>query len=292
MLAGGHPFHADTPMGILMAHLNNPIPDVREANPDLPDAVQEVIVKAMAKTAEARYQTAGALAIALDEAMHMDDRLIVPAASTPPPTPEPFFPIAHLRYNLLAARDVLGEAQLDGVLLVAGLEEYIDKFPPEDMKQAYPVQRYAKLWRAIYDVYGVRGLRAVGRHTGQRVHLHSVDSPQDKRVRDAARAVLWKLSLEMRVRTGLKTLAHYYSDQGVELEEMDEHYVWRVRRCPNCWGWKSEEPVCYSWVGYLQAELAWGTKGKTFRIVETECRAQGDEACVFLIDKSPLETDG
>jgi hypothetical protein len=48
-----------------MAHLNNPIPDVRLERPDLPEAVQQVIATSMAKTAKERYATPGNLADAL-----------------------------------------------------------------------------------------------------------------------------------------------------------------------------------------------------------------------------------
>ena len=288
MLAGKVPFDFNTPMGVLMAHLNSPIPDVRDERPDLPDIVQEVVAKAMAKSAAERYPTAGALAGALNEVMNAGYRPVAPTISTPLPTPEPFFPAAHFRYNLLAARDVLGEAQLNGVLLLAGLEDLIDNFPPEDIQQAYPVQRYVLLWRTIYEVYGVRGLQAVGRSAGQRVQFHSANSPQNKVLRQGASAVLKKMPIEMRMRAGWKMLARFFVDQGVEIEEMDTHWIWRVRGCPNCWGWKAREPVCYSWSGYLQAEAAWANEGKKFRVVETECRAMGNEACVFMIDKKEI----
>ena len=62
MLTGHQPYEADTPMGVLMAHMNQPIPDVREERPDLPDAVQTVIERAMAKDPMDRYQSPEELA--------------------------------------------------------------------------------------------------------------------------------------------------------------------------------------------------------------------------------------
>jgi len=55
MLTGRAPYEADTPMGVLMAHLSQPIPDARDLRPDLPDAVQQVIERAMAKEPRDRY---------------------------------------------------------------------------------------------------------------------------------------------------------------------------------------------------------------------------------------------
>ncbi|HLB64470.1 MAG TPA: protein kinase [Anaerolineales bacterium] len=65
MLTGHVPFTASTPMGVLLAHLSQPVPDVRLERPDLPEAVQQIIATAMAKKANERYGSAGNLAEAL-----------------------------------------------------------------------------------------------------------------------------------------------------------------------------------------------------------------------------------
>ncbi|MCC6906191.1 MAG: protein kinase, partial [Anaerolineae bacterium] len=68
MLTGQHPFNADTPMGLLMAHLSKPVPDVLLARPDLPAGVQAVITQAMAKAPAERFAQAADLASALERA--------------------------------------------------------------------------------------------------------------------------------------------------------------------------------------------------------------------------------
>lgn len=65
MLTGHVPYKAGTPVGVLMSHLTQPIPDLLPERPDLPAAVQPVVEKAMAKTPAARYATAGELCQAL-----------------------------------------------------------------------------------------------------------------------------------------------------------------------------------------------------------------------------------
>jgi len=291
MLTGEVPFRATTPMGVLMTHVNTPVPDVRDKCRDLPDAVQSVIATGMAKSATERYPSAGDLAAALEAA----GAGAQPTFSPHPPSSDTseafFFPAAYMRANLLAAQDVLGEQEFHGVLLLAGLEDLIDNSPPDDIKQAFPVERFSRLWHGIYELYGIRGLRSIGRLAGQRVQVYSAASPSNAVLRAAARTVLKALPLKARVRIGLRTLSRYFPDQGIEIEEYAKHWAWRVHRCPNCWRWTAEHPVCYSWIGYLQAEMAWATEGLKFRIIETECRAKGDNACVFLMDKKPLEAD-
>lgn len=69
MLTGKLPYDAETPIGVLMAHMSRPIPDVLTARNDLPNAVREVIENALAKIPEQRYQSAGDLADDLRRAL-------------------------------------------------------------------------------------------------------------------------------------------------------------------------------------------------------------------------------
>jgi serine/threonine-protein kinase len=81
MMTGAIPYQADTPVGQAMMHVLEPVPRIREANPDLPAGVQKIIDQAMAKDREARYPTARALARAVQD--------LAEAATVPPPPPEP-----------------------------------------------------------------------------------------------------------------------------------------------------------------------------------------------------------
>jgi formylglycine-generating enzyme required for sulfatase activity/tRNA A-37 threonylcarbamoyl transferase component Bud32 len=65
MLTGQQPYKADTPVGLMVAHINDPIPDLAKVAPDLPQAAQRVIERGMAKNREARFSTSGEMAAAL-----------------------------------------------------------------------------------------------------------------------------------------------------------------------------------------------------------------------------------
>ena len=58
MLAGKPPYDADTPAGLMMAHVTRPVPNVRKARSDLPNETQLVLARAMAKDPTRRYQNA------------------------------------------------------------------------------------------------------------------------------------------------------------------------------------------------------------------------------------------
>jgi hypothetical protein len=65
MVTGRVPFEAETPMAIVVKHITEPLPLPRALNPHLPQGVERIIMKALAKNPQDRYETAGALASAL-----------------------------------------------------------------------------------------------------------------------------------------------------------------------------------------------------------------------------------
>lgn len=65
LVTGRIPFDADTPFALMMKHASEPVPSPRSLNADLPEAIEPIILKALAKQPEARYQSAGELARAL-----------------------------------------------------------------------------------------------------------------------------------------------------------------------------------------------------------------------------------
>jgi serine/threonine-protein kinase len=69
MLTGYTPFDADTPLAILMKHLNDPLPLPSQSDPSLPAALEPIVLKALAKDPDDRYQTAAEMAAALQTAV-------------------------------------------------------------------------------------------------------------------------------------------------------------------------------------------------------------------------------
>ncbi|MFT3890329.1 MAG: WD40 repeat domain-containing serine/threonine protein kinase [Anaerolineales bacterium] len=67
MLTGKQPYEADTPMGVAIKHITDPVPHILDANPNLPYEIEEIIQKAMAKDRDDRYSTAHEMVDALRE---------------------------------------------------------------------------------------------------------------------------------------------------------------------------------------------------------------------------------
>ena len=61
MGTGRLPYDGDTPLSVVLKHLNEPIPSAREANPDVPEDVDTLIQRLMAKDPADRYQSANEL---------------------------------------------------------------------------------------------------------------------------------------------------------------------------------------------------------------------------------------
>jgi tetratricopeptide (TPR) repeat protein len=74
MVVGEVPYTAETPMAVVVKHIVDPLPIPRDKNPDIPEELQRVILKALAKKPEDRYQSVAALAAALEKvsAVHPD----------------------------------------------------------------------------------------------------------------------------------------------------------------------------------------------------------------------------
>lgn len=67
MLTGELPFRGDTPVAVILQHIEAAPPSIVEKLPHVPAGVDEIITKAMAKKPEERYLTAGAMAQALNQ---------------------------------------------------------------------------------------------------------------------------------------------------------------------------------------------------------------------------------
>jgi serine/threonine protein kinase len=81
LLAGRRPFAADTPVAVLLKHINDPLPNPRPYAPDLPEAAVQVLWRALAKKPEARYAAMEEFATALESLQHV--RLYQPASARP-----------------------------------------------------------------------------------------------------------------------------------------------------------------------------------------------------------------
>ncbi len=80
-MAVGHlPYQAETPMAVVVKHIHDPLPPPRQKDPNLPESVERVILRALNKNPEDRYPTVGDMVKALESATEV-------SASTIPSSP-------------------------------------------------------------------------------------------------------------------------------------------------------------------------------------------------------------
>jgi predicted hydrocarbon binding protein len=201
-----------------------------------------------------------------------------------------FYPNKWARIVFTSAEEVMGDRGVTALLNMANMKEYIDNYPPDNMKKEFPFERVGQLQQAIWDMYGNRGARVFATRAGEQSFKDGLS--QFKSVAAAAQIAMKVGTLEAKAKIGLEFFSKFFnavSDQVVEISEDDKHWIWTITRCPVCWNRKSDEPVCHLAVGVLQAAFAWISDNKKFRILETDCKAKGDKNCVFKIEKVPVE---
>jgi len=71
LTTGRLPYEADTPMGMVVKHIHDPLPRPRSINPYLPDAIEAVIQRSMAKLPQDRFESIEALNQAYQQALSL-----------------------------------------------------------------------------------------------------------------------------------------------------------------------------------------------------------------------------
>lgn len=79
LVTGRLPYDAETPLAVILKHLNDPIPSARQFNPRLPEAVDRIIERLLAKSLDDRYPNAQELIRDLEQV----EALLTPAAAQP-----------------------------------------------------------------------------------------------------------------------------------------------------------------------------------------------------------------
>jgi serine/threonine protein kinase len=81
LVTGTTPYDADTPIAIILKHVNDPLPPPSSINPNIPDGLELIIYKALAKSPDERYQNIEEMAHHLDNLPEAAEALAVPPSS-------------------------------------------------------------------------------------------------------------------------------------------------------------------------------------------------------------------
>ena len=195
------------------------------------------------------------------------------------------------RIFLESIQEITGMHGLNAILNYARLGELIANMPPDNLQREFDFAWFSMINQALLDIYGDRGGRGLSLRIGRTTFDDVLkDYGNLAGVGDVAFKIL---PMEEKMKFGLSAMARIFSEKSDQLScllDEDNQFVYRVKRCPVCWGRSNNDrPVCYYMVGLLKEGLNWVSGGKEFSVIETNCLAMGDQSCDFVINKIPLE---
>jgi serine/threonine protein kinase len=153
MATGRLPFDADTPLAVVLKHVNDPVPLPVSFNPNIPTAIQSVILSGMAKEPAERFQSAHEFARALREAVRENDLSLATALPSEllqdKPTPTPLATKAGMTHARSAEATRL--AARGSATVVSNITETEVAAPPVAAKtgESRRSPRSAAAWLAI-----------------------------------------------------------------------------------------------------------------------------------------------
>ena len=80
LLTGDVPYKADTPVQVALQHIKGTIPSVRDFNPEIPQSVDNILIRATAKSPNQRYRNIALMLKDLNECLkkeHRDDKKVI-----------------------------------------------------------------------------------------------------------------------------------------------------------------------------------------------------------------------
>jgi serine/threonine protein kinase len=153
MLTGKPPFDADTPLAILMKHVNEPLPLPSTSGVNIPQPLERVLLKALSKNPDDRYQTAAEMAQAIRAAaeeagLQLPDRISLPLSlSASSATAEPVAVISGIARQDLRNTD-FAKDQTDAVPAVkTGGEAAAQASGTPAVNAAPPAIEWSKLFK-------------------------------------------------------------------------------------------------------------------------------------------------
>jgi predicted hydrocarbon binding protein len=192
--------------------------------------------------------------------------------------------------TIKALEEVMGKNGLNAILNLAGLNEYIDNYPADNLEKQFDFADLSSINIALEEMYGPRGGRGLALRAGRATFA---DALRNFGALAGAGDLAFKvLPLQAKMRIGIPAMAKIFSqvsDQHSTVEERENEFVYTIHKCPVCQGRTGvDKPVCFIAVGLLQEGLKWVSGGNEFRVNESRCVALGDDVCEFIIQKEPI----
>lgn len=209
-------------------------------------------------------------------------------------TPKPsgyYYPNRFALILLNALEEIMGRNGLNAVLNMGGLSHWIENPPADNMEKGeFDFAYMSALNQALEEMYGPRGGRGLQLRLGRVLFAEGLAN--FGALVGASDLAFKVLPLNAKLKAGLPAVAKVFdslSDQTSYVTDPGgDHYLYNIGRCSMCWERHTEHTVCFIAAGIIEEALRWVSGGRTFRVDEISCIAQGDETCTYAVYKEPL----
>jgi hypothetical protein len=200
------------------------------------------------------------------------------------------YPNKFARIIIEALEEVMGKNGLNAILHLAGLSEYINNYPPNNLEKEFDFAYLTALCAALEEMYGPRGGRGLALRAGRATFADALRGfGALAGVGDLAFKVL---PLAAKLKIGLPAMANIFtqfSDQISNVHEEGDKYIYTLERCPMCWNRKADRAVCFIGQGLVQEGLRWVSGGHEFKVDISTCIAKGDDMGRYVVYKEPID---
>ena len=211
----------------------------------------------------------------------------------PPEKSGYYYPNKFARIFIEAMEEIMGPNGLKAILNLAGLQQFIDNPPPDNLQKQFDFVDFTALNVALEEMYGPRGGRGLALRAGRATFAEGLRGfGALAGVGDLAFKVL---PLGAKLKIGVPAMANIFSQFSDQIsnvfEEGDDRIIYTLERCPMCWGRaKTDRPVCFAGQGLLQEGLRWVSGGHEFKVDMATCIAKGDDIGRYVVYKEPIDS--
>ena len=316
MMTGRMPFTGASAVEIAVATVSTPVPSAAALNPSLPDELDRVLARALAKDPAQRPSSVRELVAQLGEVPQRRSTAIpvpkprpVAAVASPKPvsSPQPTrssptvaileqMGLPRLRPQETACVDWYFEAVIHAAHEVAGptwpeiagasgLEEFANTDPRTGDHRTHPLVQLAALTSAMESAYGNDALTKLsewGRHTTERALAGRKSSAGEQR---AIKVVPSKRRLTMLLKGYIASMDEVRGEPSNAWRQIDPDRVWTIHyQNPFALGRSRPDKACHFWIGSYEAMLRWAGLANDWLVDEIECGCvTGTADCVFAL---------
>lgn len=193
------------------------------------------------------------------------------------------------RLTFVSLEEVMGANGVKALLRLAELHQFIDAYPPNDLKKEFPFEAIAATSDALGTMYGHRGARGLELRAGR--VAFTLGLKEFGPLLGMADLALKLMPITMKLKIVLNATAQTFdrfSDQASEVKEEKDQFIYHIKKDPSS---LRKEPGLNFFIarGIIEEATAWVSGGRRFKVEQMSCIALGAETTSFCISKEPLD---